>query len=242
MKKPLLFLALLAAGSWSNAAPIGASISYTNSASAATTNGANIALNKFDTTLGTLTDVIVTVNFLSLGGSFSVTSPTATPTSVLASPAPGGRPRLIDPSVGGTLGFTNFNASGTTIYPVATTPSLPPNFAVPGNSTQVFTITSTNVLANSIQNINSSFWSAYQSVGGVGSVVFQVLQAPRIVTSGSLNASAFLATADMTVTYNYNPAVPEPGTWAVGALLLGGAVYTFWRRRQNVAVETATAA
>ena len=37
-------------------------------------------------------------------------------------------------------------------------------------------------------------------------------------------------------------AIPEPGTWAVGALLLGGAAYTFWRRRQNTVVAPPAAA
>lgn len=36
--------------------------------------------------------------------------------------------------------------------------------------------------------------------------------------------------------------IPEPGTWAVGALLLGGAAYTVWRRRRNTAVEAGAAA
>lgn len=36
--------------------------------------------------------------------------------------------------------------------------------------------------------------------------------------------------------------IPEPGTWAVGALLLGGAAYTMWRRRQSVVPEAPTAA
>lgn len=36
--------------------------------------------------------------------------------------------------------------------------------------------------------------------------------------------------------------IPEPGTWAVGALLLGGAAYTVWRRRRNTAAATGVAA
>jgi hypothetical protein len=36
--------------------------------------------------------------------------------------------------------------------------------------------------------------------------------------------------------------IPEPGTWAVGALLLGGAAYTFWRRRQNTVIAPPAAA
>jgi len=36
--------------------------------------------------------------------------------------------------------------------------------------------------------------------------------------------------------------IPEPGTWAAAALLLGAAAYTMWRRRQNTAVSTPAAA
>ena len=36
--------------------------------------------------------------------------------------------------------------------------------------------------------------------------------------------------------------IPEPGTWAVAALLLGVAAYTMWRRRQNNVVEPVAAA
>jgi hypothetical protein len=36
--------------------------------------------------------------------------------------------------------------------------------------------------------------------------------------------------------------IPEPGTWAVAALLLGVAAYTIWRRRQKTGVETVAAA
>jgi hypothetical protein len=36
--------------------------------------------------------------------------------------------------------------------------------------------------------------------------------------------------------------IPEPGTWAVAALLLGVAAYTMWRRRQNTGVEPVAAA
>jgi len=36
--------------------------------------------------------------------------------------------------------------------------------------------------------------------------------------------------------------IPEPGTWAAGLLLLGGAAYTVWRRRKNSATPAPAAA
>lgn len=221
---------------------VGASstVSFTNNAAAGPTNGfVSIPLNKFDTGLGTLTDVIVTINFLTLGGSFSVTS-TGSPSTVNSV----GSIPILQATTNSPLGFTDFNTVFSS-FPVSSTPATPS--IVPSSSSQVFNIVSTNVLANSPQNIAPTFWSSYQSVGGVGSVVFEVANFPSITVAGSgfsLDASDFIATANMTVTYTYNPTapIPEPGTWAVGALLLGGAAYSVWRRRQNAAVEPVAAA
>ena len=217
-------------------------ISFTNNAVTAGNNTfVDIALNKFDTGLGTLTDVVVTVNFTTLGGDFSVSTPADSSTPAEVESAAG---RVtIRQAATNSLGFTQL---GQTSFGVVTTPGL--TFTVPAPSgSQLFAITSTNVFVGNSQNIASGFWSAYQSAGGVGSVVFQVRNNPDITVAGgvfNLNALAFTADANMTVTYTYNPstAVPEPGTWAAGALLLGGAAYTMWRRRQNTVVETTAAA
>lgn len=72
-KAALLTTLLAAALSSASAQSV---ISFTNNAAAGGNNTfANIALNKFDTGLGTLTDVVVTVNFTTLGGDFSVSTP-----------------------------------------------------------------------------------------------------------------------------------------------------------------------
>jgi hypothetical protein len=216
------------------------SVSFTNDAAAGPANGfVSIPLNKFDTGLGTLTDVVVTVNFVTVGGSFSVTS-TGSPSSVTAI----GSIPILQATTNAPLGYTDFN-TGFSSFPVSSSPSAP--FSVPASSSQLFTIGSTNVLENNIQSIAPTFWSSYQSIGGVGSIVFEIANFPSVTVAGSgftLDASAFTATANMTVTYNYTPTapIPEPGTWAVGALLLGGAAYSVWRRRQNTAVEPAAAA
>jgi hypothetical protein len=216
-------------------------ISFTNSSTASGNNSfVDLTLGKFDTGLGTLTDVVVTVNFTSLEGSFTVTSGAVNAAQVQAAY---GLPTL-QQSPTNSLGFTPFTPSFPG-YAVGTTPSLPAS--VPANSLQVFDIVSTNVLVNSVQNINSSFWNTYQAAGGVGSVVFQVANAPFVQVFGggyTLDANAFTATANMTVTYTYNPSapIPEPGTWAAGLLLLGGAAYSVWRRRKNSATPAPAAA
>jgi hypothetical protein len=239
MKAALLTTLLAAAISSASAQSV---ISFTNNAVADGINTfANIALNKFDTGLGTLTDVVVTVNFTTLGGSFTVGTPFDSFTDAEVESAAG---RVtVRGSTNNPLGFTTL---GQTAFGVATTPGLTYTVPAPSGS-QLFTIASTNVFVGNSQTIASGFWSAYQSAGGVGSVVFQVRNNPDITVSGgvfNLNALAFTADANMTVTYTYNPTapIPEPGTWAVGALLLGGAAYSVWRRRQNAAVEPVAAA
>jgi len=242
MKHLVSFLLALLAVLLSSSASAQSVISFTNNAVASGNNTfANIALNKFDTGLGTLTDVVVTVNFTTLGGDFTVSTPadSFTPADIESA---AGRITVRQASTN-SLGFTQL---GQTAFGVSTTPGLTYTVPAPSGS-QVFAITSTNVFVGNFQNIASGFWSAYQSAGGVGSVVFQVRNNPDITVSGgvfNLNALAFTADANMTVTYTYNPsaAVPEPGTWAAGALLLGGAAYTMWRRRQSNAAPAPAAA
>lgn len=229
----LAVLATMVSSSWAQSV-----ISYTTNAVAGGNNAfANIALNKFDTGLGTLTDVLVTVNFTTLGGSFSVSTPSDSETPADVEAATG---RITIRGITNSLGFTQI---GQTNFAVNTSPSLLYTVPAPSGS-QIFTIVGTNVLVASSQNISTNFWSAYQSAGGIGSVVFQVRNNPDVTVSGgvfTLNALAFTANANMTVAYTYTPsaAVPEPGTWAAAALLLGGAAYTIRRRRQNNAATAA---
>ena len=233
----LVFLA--AAGS----ALASSSVSFTNSSTALGNNSyVNLALGKFDTGLGTLTGVVVTVNFTTIEGSFTVSTPgdSATPADISFADA-----RItIRQAATNTLGFTQL---GQTAFAMTTTPGMP--FVVPApNGSETLGVNTTNVFVGNFQNISSGFWSAYQSVGGVGSVVFQVRNSPDIAVSGgiySLNALAFTATADMTVTYSYTAGptpVPEPGTWATAGLLVAAAGYIRWRRSRSAKQDEAPAA
>lgn len=239
MKNLAALLAVIVTSTAAHASPpLGGIISFTNNSIANGNNTfADIALNKFDTGLGALTGVVVTVNFTTIGGDFTVSTPgdSFTPADVESAAA-----RItIRQATTNSLGFTQL---GQSTFGVGTTPGLTYTVGAPSGS-QVFAVSSTNVFVANAQNISSGFWSAYQSAGGAGSVIFQVRNNPDITVSGgvfSLNALAFTADANMTVTYTYDPttAVPEPGTWAVGALLLGGAAFAVWRRRQNTVVVT----
>lgn len=205
-------------------------LSYTNSATAAGNSAyANIALNKFNTGLGSLDAVTVTVNFARLGGSFVVYSDTSDAVTVLDDPAPLGRV-TVRQSTNNTLGFTQL---GETNVAVTTVPAVP--VEIPGLGTTTFAVTSQVVYTNIIQSIDPAFWTAYGSADGSGSVVFQIRNRPDITIEGgayTLNSMPFTAEGNITVTYSYT--IPEPSTYA---LLASGAAVLIAvrasRRRQR---------
>jgi hypothetical protein len=118
-------------------------ISFTNSATA---SGAGtyttLSLNKFDTGLGTLTGVVVTINFVTLAGNFTVTATTEDEVSF-----EGAQARItLRQRTTNSLGFTQI---GQTNFPVGVTPA--PPFTISGDDSQIFTVSSTNVLNNGWQ-------------------------------------------------------------------------------------------
>ena len=182
-------------------------------------------LGKFDTGLGTLTGVEIKVDFSTLAGSFTVTSQTASTVSVTAFD---NNLKLRQKS-SNSLGFT-----ATTLYIESATTS--PNWtstSVGGNSSEVFTIVGGQSYTFTPQNISSGYFSAYQSVGGVGSVVLQAMNTTSVgVFGGSygVNSDSTGASTKMTVTYTYDT-VPEPGT--IGLLAVAGGVILLAVRRRR---------
>jgi hypothetical protein len=184
----------------------------------------NIALGKFNSNLGSLDSVTVTLNYALLGGSFKITSTEEGLDQTVNSAA--GR-ITVRQATTNSLGFTQI---GPSTNAVAATPALP--YTVPALSEQVFSITPITALTNISQTIDSSFWAAYTSVGGTGDVVFQVRNLPLIEVDGGVytqDASAFTAETSMTVTYAYT--IPEPTTWAMFALGAAVAGLAAARRR-----------
>jgi hypothetical protein len=206
-------------------------ISLTNSAAATGNNSfVNLSLGKFNSNLGVLTGVSVQVNFVTVGGSYTFQTTTGDELEVGEVNA-----RVTVRQATNTTGFSQL---GQTTVPVSVTPSLP--FTIPGNSSQTFTLSPTNVFTNQVQTISSDFWSAYQSSGGSGSVVFQVRNNPdqADVSGGTrlFDVNNFTATANMSVTYTYTAGpepIPEPSTVAAGAFLTLMAAATYWRRRRS---------
>lgn len=223
MNRPLLaLLAALLLASSSQAA----TLSYTNQVQASGNNTpVDLSLSKFNTGLGTLTGVTVTVSFLDLTGSFTITTPTATSVTFLSAD---GQTTLVQ-GTNNTLGFTGY----TNTTSVTTTPGT--GTVIPGNSTTNFAVTPVNVLNNLSQSINNTFWSAYQTAGS-GDVVFSLKKNPIISVSGgsyNVDSTAFIADGRMVVSYDYDPstAVPEPSTAVAGALVAAVGLLVGLRRR-----------
>lgn len=202
-------------------------LSYTNTATAGGNNTPfNLTLSKFNTGLGTLTGVTVTVSFSDLSGSFDISTPTATSVDFLSAAAD----TILIQGTNNTLGFTGYTNSTT----VTTTPGT--NTTIPGNSTTNFAVTPVNVLTNLSQLISNTFWSAYQTAGS-GNIVFSLIQDPDISVSGgsfNVDSTAFIANSQMVVTYDYDPsvAVPEPATAVAGALVIAVGLVVSARRRR----------
>lgn len=209
-------------------------ISFTNSATAQGNNSyVNISLGKFDTGLGTLTGVNVTINFVTLGGTFTISTPVDSFADVEFDAAAA---RVVVRGASNALGFTQY---GETSFSVNTTPG--PGTIVAGEGgSQQFIVNSTNVLTAQTRTIATNFWSAYESAGGSGTVNFQVKNRPDVSASGgdfTQSITPFTSLANMTVTYTYTGAepIPEPSTVAAGAFLTMLAAASYWRRRQKSA-------
>jgi hypothetical protein len=204
-------------------------VSFTNSATASG-NGTyvNLALNKFNTGLGTLTAVNVTINFVSLGGNFTVVNIDEDFSIQLTQASAG---VVIQEVLGSGLGYS----AATSDAVVSTTPGLP--YEIDPSGSKLFVVAPQTTLVASSQDIASNFWAPYQSAEGSGTVTFQVKNSPSFDIAGlgeaAFSPKKFTSTANMTVTYTYWTTAPEPGQVAASLLLLGGiGGYMVLRRRR----------
>jgi len=192
-------------------------------------NSSDFLLGKFDTGLGTLTAVEIKVDSSTLAGSVTVTSKSASTVTVTAFDA---ALTVSDPSLTNDLGFNETTAR---LFTVVTSPIWKGagGTKVSGNSSQVYTIVGGQSYTFSAQNISSDYFTAYESVGGVGAVDIQAINVATIGASGGtyeVDPTATVANTKMTVTYTYD-AVPEPTT--IGLLAVAGGVILLAVRRRR---------
>lgn len=217
----LLTTTLIAASAIASAATV-------TSNGSATTNStwADINLAKFNSSLGTLTDIQVAITNSVFGGSFTATSPSSEDTVTVNSVTGNASVRQKSSN---TLGFTTVSSGAKTLN---TDTSFPADVI---NDVLTVNITSTDGLTLTSYTIDSSFFSAYQSVGGLGNVVFQTRVSPSVnadvVGAAEVNNAGITTTTNLVVTYTYTP-VPEASTYgiALGGLALAAVVV---RRRKQ---------
>ncbi len=218
MAKTSLLAGLAAAFLATSATAATVSFSDTKSVGAAYTD---FYLGKFNTGLGTLTAVQIKIDFSTLAGSFTVTNGEVVAMNVSQIKS------YFDLVENLTLGVSQYSPSKT----VTTSVALPVVIAAGG--TQTFTVSAQNLVTNYTENILSGYFSAYQSVGGLGTVALSANDGQMITTTGSIysvNSSALGASTKMTVTYTYD-AVPEPTT--IGLLAVAGGVILLAVRRRR---------
>ncbi len=210
----------------------GATVSFTNSATSTNAQWVNLSLGKFNSNLGTLTAVAVTIHFATASGGVQLVNPSDDPTTlnVITTQAQFTNGSLLPaPPTIRTLSATN-----------TMTPSGFPT-TIDGGDSATYNISNGPVTNNfnfTTNIIGQSFWDAYSSVGGVGSNVFQFrLRLNPNTTGPNLDANPvnLSGTAQMSVTYTYTSAepIPEPSTVAAGAFLTVLAAASYWRRRRS---------
>jgi len=182
----------------------------------------NFDVNKFNSDLGTLTGVVVNVTSSNLLGSPIVNNTTTGVVNLSA---------CTDIfAVNGTssgLGYaddnkTRLNVGTTDPWALAT---------IQPNSSKTFAINAGQSTVINAQTIDPSYFSAYQTSGGAGSVTFQAQNIFSITTTGTsyeVNASDVGVNTQFSVAYTYTP-IPEPSAILLGGL---GALTLLQRRRR----------
>lgn len=218
-----------------------ATLTYTNTA---TVTGANlgiwtsIVLPTFDSNLGTLTGVVVTLNYAALVGSFAVT-PSSDATVSGISTAFYIKGSNTDLGYGSTKTYTlDTTADGASV--VSTTPDWTTTVLSSGQKKTFSIVPDTYYVTNDEKVIAASYYGAY-TTDGAGTVTFSAYDVfNTTVTAGTVTQSVedIDSQVSLSVTYTYDAAeaVPEPSTWA---MVLGGigtlAVVQRIRRRNRMA-------
>lgn len=190
------------------------------------TSYTNIDVPKFNTSLGTLTGVQVSVVQSALTGSADVTNNANTVTTV----------GTFDSyyNVKGVTSGLGYTQTAPIKYDVATTPDWNPITINPAETVTLVVVDGQSFNIGS-QNIAAAYFSTYASVGGAGVVTFAAKSTQNISTTGgsySVNSSSVKTRTQFAVIYTYTTAVvPEPDG-VVGVSLMAFSWLLLNRRRQ----------
>lgn len=180
----------------------------------------NFVMPQFDTSLGTLTGVTVSITQSNLGGTFDVTNGGLTGIQVDAVSSDY-RVRQVTSGLGYTQQFLD-------IAPLVTTPVSNPSPTINLSQTLTFTITAAQGYIISDQVIGEDFFGAYE---GPGTVTFGIRNRLIVTTTGAIftvDTADSYTTSQMAITYTYQP-IPEPSAALLGGL---GALALLRRRRR----------
>ena len=221
-------LALLVAAAASASA---ATISYSNTLSVNGTNTySNLTLSKFNSNLGTLTGVTITVNELSVDGYFSATAINGN--GVLSGFT---TTATLRQAVGSNLGFTTITGVADAADTLVISPGV--GTILTQDIAQTFSVTKYYLAQDAVTNVDSSNWANYTAVGSGQVVTFQLKNNPSAsvtAPTGQFTTTPVTGFADITVTYTYDAPIPEASTYGLilGGLALAGAAV---RRRKQLA-------
>lgn len=179
--------------------------------------------------MGTLTNVLVTLQFGTLQGEFTVTNTDTSDASVVSYDSM----LTIRQNPINSLGYNTYSS---TIFDVTTIPDWTSTIIAGNGGVQVFDIGTALNFATNVQTINSTNFPSYKSIGGTGTVALQARNIQIITTSGSgysLNSGTAGADIILSVDYYYLLApIPEPSTYAM--IIFGGLIMLFVKCKKTL--------
>jgi hypothetical protein len=194
-------------------------------------SSANFTLGKFNTGLGTLTGVELTIYSVEQGYAY-VSNTSTTNTATVKN--------LTDSLYVKSLQLDQTEYNGLPKYFATTPPTSGAGNSLLPSSSRNYYVSGNQSVANETFVISSEYWSAYS---GSGSVFFDANNSASISVSGATffgDNTNVTANTTLTLKYTYDAGpvpVPEASTVIVQLLIVAGGVWMFVRRRRAAAVR-----